>query len=165
MKLDKVFINSIASTTVMTLFSHIIAEMEKENFSEPLLLSNLIHRAVPQGNSEIVRTAGWAGHYTVGFTFAAAYEYCLFALKKKPSFINSTVAGIIGGLAGIAWWKTVFKTHPSPPALNYRKFYTQLFFAHVIFSWVNAVTMFISEGENENVMTNRKDVMSLQVAC
>ena len=145
MKINRLLIDSVASTTVMTLFSHIVAEMERENFSEPLLLSNLIRRIVPEANDKTARIAGWAGHYMVGFAFTATYEYYLYTVHKKPTLMNSTAAGIIGGLAGIGWWKFVFKTHPSPPALHYRKFYTQLFFAHVVFSWINAAATSLTE--------------------
>jgi hypothetical protein len=146
-KLGKTLAAAISGTTFMTLFSHMVAEVEQENFSEPLLLSKLLHRVTPALNTTTARIAGWGAHYAVGIAFEAVYEQCLAASGRKPNKTNGLVMGAASGVAGIAAWKLAFKIHPAPPELNYRKFYTQLFFAHLVFGLVAATTYRIIEND------------------
>lgn len=141
MKLNKLIITSVAGTTFMTLFSHIVSELEDENFSEPRLLGRLANRLMPNISKQASILLGWAAHYTVGSMFAAPYQFYLSKQNKKPTLINSLAAGAAGGVAGIAMWKATFAAHPAPPAITYRKFYTQLFFAHMVFGAVTGATL------------------------
>jgi hypothetical protein len=157
MKLSKLIISAATGTTFMTLFSHIIAEVEAENFSEPHLLASLAHRLLPGANQKATRLLGWGAHYFVGALFAAPYQYYLNHQHKKPTLINSLTAGAIGGVAGIAMWKATFKAHPIPPRIPYNKFYTQLFFAHLVFGLAAGATLHLLEQSENKHQTAGKD--------
>lgn len=145
MHFSKLILSAAAGTTFMTLFSHLVAEIEDENFSEPLLLAKLLHSAVPAINKRTSKALGWTAHYAVGAAFAAPYQAYLSKNHKHPTVANSLIAGAAGGLAGIAMWKTTFKVHPLSPNLPYGKFYTQLFAAHLIFGLVTGATLRLLE--------------------
>jgi hypothetical protein len=129
-----VLISGITGTTFMTLFSYLVLELEKENYSEPERLGQLVHNLLPIINKKESRITGWAGHYMVGLVFAAVYVYLWEKKLVKPSFKNNLLIGGISGIAAVAIWKTTFKLHPLPPALNFDKYYLQLVPAHVVFA-------------------------------
>jgi len=129
-----VLISGITGTTFMTLFSYLVSEIEKENYSEPERLGQLTHNLLPIISKRESQLTGWAGHYLVGLAFAAAYVHLWKKKQIKPSFKNNLLIGGISGIAAVAIWKTTFKMHPLPPALNFDKYYLQLVPAHVVFA-------------------------------
>jgi hypothetical protein len=140
MKADKVIISGMAGTSLMTLFSYIASEYKKENFSEPELLAKLIDDGLPNGQKELALPAGWAAHYGIGLSFSVVYHIMLKILKAKPSALNGLLFGAAGGVIGIASWKLFFKSHPSPPNIDFKNYYRQLFLAHCVFGLTAALT-------------------------
>ncbi|MDB5010209.1 MAG: hypothetical protein JWQ06_998, partial [Mucilaginibacter sp.] len=130
----------ITGTTFMTLFSHMIGDFEKENFSEPNLLSQLFDRLVPGQTEKISKVVGWNAHFLIGILFALAYVELWDAQKLKPTVKNGILLGGISGVIAIAVWKTTFKMHPAPPGINFKKYYTQLWVAHVVFAIFSTLT-------------------------
>ncbi|MBV9962717.1 MAG: hypothetical protein JO072_10755 [Parafilimonas sp.] len=129
----KVVLPSIAATSLMTLCSYVIAEQEKKNFSEPKLLAKIERRQldVPK---QMQLPAGWATHYGVGIIIATLFELYKNYFGAKPAFRHSIIFGISAGLLSIAAWQQLLKMLPQKQRSFYRKFYTQLFFAHLIFA-------------------------------
>ena len=134
MKAEEIIIPGIAGTTVMTIFSKIAGEMVNENFSEPDLLSKLYHRLAPAEPKPIAKVVGWLGHYAVGALFSTVYNKLWDKKLVKASGKNSIWLGALSGVLAIGVWKTTFKLHPAPPGIDYKKYYAQLFFAHIVFA-------------------------------
>ena len=134
MKAEEIIIPGIAGTTIMTLFSKAIGEMANENFSEPDLLSKLYHRLAPTEPKPVAKLVGWLGHYAVGALFSAAYNKLWNERLVKASGKNSVWLGALSGILAIGIWKSTFTIHPIPPGIDFKKYYAQLFFAHIVFA-------------------------------
>jgi hypothetical protein len=129
MKMAGVIADSLAGTTAMTLFSYLISDKKKKNYSEPELLAAMVHNVAPKLDKKTALSAGWALHYAIGVGMMTAFR----AASKKGSVTRPLVFGIVGGLIGVAAWRAMFKKHPNPPAADRKGFYKQLVPAHVIF--------------------------------
>lgn len=140
MKISKIFLPATTGTSLMTLFSHFVSEMENKNFSEPQLLAAFEKRILPDLPNESALLAGWLSHYGIGILFTLMYDFWLVKNNKQPAFKTGFLFGAASGVAGIAMWKILFHIHPAPPALPLRKFFTQLFVAHCIFGIAVAET-------------------------
>jgi len=134
MKAEDIILPGITGTTFMTIFSQVVGEIEDENFSEPDLLAQLYHRLQPGKTEANAKTAGWVGHYAVGTMFSAAFNALWVNKLVKASGKNGVWLGAVSGALAIAVWKNTFKMHPLPPGINFKKYYTQLFFAHIVFA-------------------------------
>ena len=134
MKAEEIIIPGIAGTTFMTLFSEAAGQIANENFSEPDLLSKLYHRLAPAEPKPIAKLMGWLGHYAVGLMFSSVYNKLWDKKLVKASGKNSIWLGTASGALAIGVWKTTFTTHPAPPGIDFKKYYTQLFLAHVVFA-------------------------------
>jgi hypothetical protein len=133
MKAKEALIPGIVGTTFMTVFSHLAGDIAQENFSEPDLLSKLFNRVVKESPRELSTLVGWKAHYLIGVLFALAYAELWDKKKVKPSIKSGLLLGGLSGIAAIAVWGTAFKLHPAPPGINFKKYYAQLWVAHVIF--------------------------------
>ncbi|MGZ5134833.1 MAG: hypothetical protein ACXWCG_06775, partial [Flavitalea sp.] len=114
------------------LFSYLVSELQKENFREPEILARLMYRVVPQMNKQFSHIAGWNLHYSVGLFFAICYAK-LWARKKGSSVRSGLLLGGLTGILAIIVWKTTLVIHPSPPKINFRRFYGHIFIAHLVF--------------------------------
>lgn len=124
----------MAGTTFMTLFSYMVSAAEEENFSEPERLGQLAGRLLHKLNHQQRAALGWLGHYAVGLLFALVYVELWRSGKLKTNLVSNLWLGGISGLIAVAIWKTTFKMHPLPPALNFSKYYLQLIPAHIVFA-------------------------------
>ncbi len=134
MKAEEIIVPAIAGTTFMTLFSKAVGEIANENFSEPDLLHKLYHRLAPAEPKPIAKAVGWLSHYAVGMMFSAAYNKLWDKNLVKASGKNSIWLGAVSGALAIGVWKTTFSMHPLPPGIDFKKYYAQLFFAHIVFA-------------------------------
>jgi hypothetical protein len=134
MKAEEIIIPGVAGTTFMTLFSKALGEIANENFSEPDLLSKLYHHLAPLEPKPIAKVVGWLGHYGVGLLFSRAYNNLWDKKLVKASGKNSIWLGAASGVLAIGVWKTNFTMHPIPPGIDFKKYYAQLFFAHIVFA-------------------------------
>jgi hypothetical protein len=89
-----------------------------------------------------VKFLGWLIHYVVGFFFIFLYQVYWTASDSHPTVINGIMLGAVNGVIGICGWKFSFALHPNPPSIDFKEYYMQLFFAHVIFG-VTATAVFI----------------------
>jgi hypothetical protein len=134
MKSREVLIAGISGTTFMTLFSYLVSELEGENFSEPERLGQLAKRLLPMLSKEGKQITGWAAHYLVGLLFALVYVELWSRKKIRSSIKRNLLLGGVSGIIAVGIWKTTFKMHPLPRALNFNKYYLQLVPAHVVFA-------------------------------
>jgi hypothetical protein len=149
-KAEKIIISGIVGTTFMTLFSYIVSELAHENFSEPEHLATMIKRLVPPIDKEKSLIAGWSVHYAIGFLFCLVYFELWRSGKIKPTVTNGVLLGTVSGLIAVIVWKLTFKSHPSPPWVDYTNYYRQLVPAHVIFAVLATVTYrYILTGSDE----------------
>ena len=78
--------------------------------------------------------AGWATHYAVGVIMTLIFEVYKLYFNKKPALYHIIIFGTFSGLAGITAWRILFKMLPQRSYKFYKKFYLQLFVAHLIFA-------------------------------
>jgi hypothetical protein len=130
---QKILLPSITATSLMTLFSHLIAEEEKKNFSESKLLGKIEKKQlhVPK---QFAIPAGWATHYTIGVMMTLLFETYKLCINKKPAVYHTTIFGVFAGVLSIGAWSQLLKMLPKRSGNYYKKFYMQLFFAHLIFA-------------------------------
>jgi len=134
MKAKEVLITGITGTTFMTAFSYAVSLAEKENYSEPERLGQLIHGLLPMLNEEEYKTSGWTLHFAVGLLFAMVYIELWRKKMIKPTLVNNTLIGAASGIIAAGIWKAAFKMHPLPPQLRFNKYYFQLVPAHIVFA-------------------------------
>lgn len=140
MKITRTVGAGIAGTTLMTLFSYLASAYSRKNFKEPELLAVLTKRLLPAEYKPLHTPAGWAIHYGMGTSLSLLYEKILSHNNSRRSTGNGLLLGFASGLAGILIWKAVFSLHPLPPKTDFKRFYTQLLLAHLVF----AVTTLLS---------------------
>jgi hypothetical protein len=130
---QKIILPSITATSIMTLFSYLIAEEEKKNFSESKLLGKIEKKQlhIPK---QFALSAGWATHYTVGVMMTLLFEMYKLCVNKKPAVYHTIMYGTFAGLLAIGAWSRLLKMLPQRSGNYYKKFYLQLFFAHLIFA-------------------------------
>lgn len=138
MKLSKIIIAGIAGTTFMTLYSYYVSKKEKQEFTEPVLLNELIDGSenLPDIDNDEKEShpAGWLIHYVLGFVFVISYYFIWRRALQSPSVIKGLLIGSASGAIGISVWKIMFASNSHPPHNNRYRYYRQLFIAHIIFS-------------------------------
>jgi hypothetical protein len=130
--IPKTLFSAATATAAMTLFSYIVSDIKDQNFREPALLADYTKRDLGT-SKKVSKPLGWVLHYGVGIGFTAGYELLLRFAGKHPTLKNGTLYGAAAGILGILSWKTVFDAHLLPPKTSRKKFYAQLFAAHLIF--------------------------------
>lgn len=120
----------------MTLYSYIISRKEKEQFTEPFLLNELIDRSenLPDIEDKKTNPAGWLIHYGLGLVFVLSYWLLWRRSLKSPGIVKGLVIGAASGLIGIMSWKIMFASNDNPPRNDRYGYYRQLFVAHLVFS-------------------------------
>lgn len=134
MKLLLIFVAAVVATSCMTLFSYILSNIKSSQFREPELLNSLICRSTsikltPSKNSGL----GWAIHYLIGFLFIVLFHLIWNLTGLEPNVITGAVLGFVAGIVGITGWIIMFKLNPKEPQIEFKNFYLQLLFAHIIF--------------------------------
>jgi hypothetical protein len=133
MIVKKVLLPSVVATSLMTLFSYLIAETENKNFSEPELLAKIEKKNLDV-SKQFALPAGWLTHYSIGVLINLFFDITWEQFKIKSTFNRGITSGVLGGLIAIGAWRLLFAALPKRSANYYKKFYTQLFIAHIIFS-------------------------------
>lgn len=117
----------------MTLFSYYAANKWDSPFREPPLLNKLLYRSPIYHWQTLPVLPGWIFHYFIGLIFVSIYHFIWKETLIAPTIMSGSIMGFINGFIGIIGWALVFKVHPDPPAVNRKKYYIQLLFAHMIF--------------------------------
>lgn len=134
--LIQLLIVSIMATSAMTWFSYAMSNNFRELYKEPVLLTYAIDKMKIDLSPQSKKTWGWLLHYIIGFLFVVGYHIIWVKDIVPISPLSSLILGVISGVVGIISWIIIFKmTHYHPP-IDFRGYYIQLFFAHVIFAIV-----------------------------
>jgi hypothetical protein len=133
MTAQKIILPAITATSVMTVFSYLIAHYEKKNFSESELLGKIEKKQL-RLLKQLELPAGWATHYAVGVIMSLMFELYKNNFRTKSTLQQIIIFGTFGGLLGMSAWKLLFKMLPERSYKFYKKFYSQLFVAHLIFA-------------------------------
>lgn len=134
MDIIKILIATLIGTSLMTLFSYAVSEAFRKLFKEPVLLNLLRDRAGMVDISDARKDAfGWILHFLVGLAFVIIYDRIWAWTDLEPSWLNGLIFGAVSGVVGILSWMTMFALHPREPKNDFKHYYWQLFFAHIIF--------------------------------
>ena len=134
MIVKKVLLPSVVATSIMTLFSYLITDTENKNFSEPELLAKIEKKKLA-ASKQFALPAGWITHYMVGVLMTLFFDITWQQFKIKSTFHRGIISGFLGGLIAMGSWRLLFAALPKRSAKYYKKFYTQLFIAHIVFAF------------------------------
>jgi hypothetical protein len=140
MKTKTRLLPGVTATTLMSIFSYTVSSSKDKNFKEPKLLAEMVEQFLPDKDKKMATPTGWVMHYTMGCLMTLVFQEVWKKAKTKPSFVQGVVAGLIGGVTGILIWKTVFKVHPNPPQIPFKRYYGHLMLAHLVFGISAALT-------------------------
>ncbi|MEO6733498.1 MAG: hypothetical protein ABIN01_19905 [Ferruginibacter sp.] len=143
MKPSKILLAATAGTTAMTVYSYTLAEIKSENFKEPQLLAQLLSTIDRPLNRTSASITGWAIHYLVGLIFTLFYERMVKSAGENSIIKQGIMMGSVNGVIAMIGWQITRRIHPSPPQIAYKKFFGQLFIAHVVFGIVT--TLFLKK--------------------
>lgn len=135
---------SIAATSSMTLFSYAVSENFRELYKEPVLLTFVLTKAKVDLSSDSKTNLGWILHYVIGFLFVLSYHLLWHYDILPISPLTALLLGAVSGIIGIVGWMFMFKFTNHQPPIDFKGYYIQLFFAHVIFGLVATAVYFLS---------------------
>ncbi|TDW52118.1 hypothetical protein EV144_101801 [Flavobacterium sp. 270] len=130
----QLLIVSIIATAAMTSFSCFMSKQFQELYKEPVLLSFVLSKLKMELSVKSEKILGWLLHFLIGFLFVLAY-YVLWVKDILPiSTLSALLLGAISGIIGIICWMFIFKMSNHQPHIDFKGYYLQLFFAHIIFA-------------------------------
>ncbi|WP_264537446.1 hypothetical protein [Flavobacterium sp. N1736] len=132
----QIVISTIAATSLMTLFSYAVSASTRELYKEPVLLTYIFTKFHIEVSPKTKNILAWLLHYIIGLLFVIAYHYLWFYNIFEFSWRVAFLFGAISGIIGILGWIVLFEIVPQKPNIDFKGYYTQLFFAHVIFGLV-----------------------------
>jgi len=134
MEIAVILLAAIVATTMMTAFSYLMSAAFRELYKEPLLLQYLMTRFHFELSGSWRVAAGWVVHYGIGLFFVLAY-YILWRWNLHDiTWISALIYGMIIGIIGIGGWVIMFNLSNYKPRIDFKGYYLQLFFAHIIFA-------------------------------
>lgn len=135
---------SIGATSAMTWFSYFVSKKFQKLYKEPILLSTLFSEFTMNLSVGLKRKLGWILHYLIGFLFVLGYHAIWVKDILSISLLNALLLGIISGVIGIISWVFIFKITRYHTPIDFKGYYIQLFFAHIIFALVATLLYFIT---------------------
>lgn len=132
--LIQITIVSAAATSIMTLFSYIMSAQFRELYKEPVLLTLILVKTKLQTSIQTKQVLAWLLHYLIGFAFVLSFHLLWVNGFVDLSIINGFLLGSIIGTIGIIGWVFIFKIADYKPKIDFKGYYLQLFFAHVLFA-------------------------------
>jgi len=139
----QILVATIAATSAMTLFSYAISASFRELYKEPVLLTFLLVQLKIDVSIKTKAILAWLLHYFIGFIFVFIYHLVWIHNILQLSFLNALLLGAASGIIGITGWILLFKLSNYKPDIDYKGYYIQLFFAHVIFGLVAALFYYL----------------------
>ena len=134
--ITQLLVVSIMATSAMTWFSYAMSNSFRKLYKEPVLLTYAIDKMKIELSPQSKKTWGWLLHYIIGFLFVVGYHIIWVKDILPISPLSALILGVISGVVGIISWIIIFKmTHHHPP-IDFKGYYIQLFFAHIIFAIV-----------------------------
>lgn len=138
----QILIASIAATSAMTLFSYIISKSFRELYKEPVLLTFILSKLNLDLSIKTKTILAWLLHYFIGLIFVIIYHILWFYNILKLSLLSALLLGAVSGIIGIISWMFMFKITDHKPQIDYKGYYIQLFFAHIIFGITAALVYY-----------------------
>jgi len=140
----QILVATIAATSAMTLFSYVVSASFRELYKEPVLLTFLLAQFKIEVSLKSKATLAWLLHYFIGFIFVLIYHLLWGNNILKLSLLNAVLLGSISGIIGIIGWMIMFRLADYKPNIDFKGYYIQLFFAHIIFGLVAALFYYLS---------------------
>ncbi|WP_343707343.1 hypothetical protein [Flavobacterium sp.] len=125
---------AIGATSAMTWFSYAMSENFRELYNEPVLLGFALRKTKISLSEKSQKTWGWLIHYIIGFLFVMGYHIIWVKDILPISPLSALILGVISGVIGILSWIVIFKMTDHQPPIDFKGYYIQLFFAHIIFA-------------------------------
>lgn len=138
----QILIASIAATSAMTLFSYIISKSFRELYKEPVLLTFILSKLNLDLSIKTKTILAWLLHYFIGLIFVIIYHILWFYNILKLSLLSALLLGAVSGIVGIISWMLMFKITDHKPQIDFKGYYIQLFFAHIIFGITAALVYY-----------------------
>ena len=126
---------AIGATSAMTWFSYVMSKSFQELYKEPVLLSFALKKTNISLSKKSQKTLGWLIHYIIGFLFVVGYHIVWVKNMLPVSPLSALILGVISGVIGILSWIVIFKMTDHQPPIDFKGYYIQLFFAHIIFAF------------------------------
>ncbi|MEP7092812.1 MAG: hypothetical protein ABI793_02060 [Flavobacterium sp.] len=139
----QLIIVSILATSAMTLFSYAMSESFRELYKEPVLLTFLLIKLNIEVSVQTKKYLAWLLHYFIGFLFVLAYHILWFYNILYISVLSAFLLGIASGIIGIIGWVIMFKIADYKPKIDFKGYYIQLFFAHIIFAVIATAAYYL----------------------
>ena len=140
----QILVATIEATSAMTLFSYAVSASFRELYKEPVLLTFLLAQLKIEVSLKSRATLAWLLHYFIGFIFVLIYHFLWVNDILKLSILNALLLGSISGIIGIIGWMIMFRLADYKPNIDFKGYYIQLFFAHIIFGVVAALFYYLS---------------------
>lgn len=140
MKKTNALIPSFIGTSLMTILSYSVSVSKSKNFKEPELLAALVSVLFAKQYKFLAIPSGWTMHYMMGFLMTVIFQERWRISNRKPTIKEGIYAGLIGGLAGIYIWKTIFKISANSPKTPVKSYFGHLLIAHAVFGIGVALT-------------------------
>lgn len=140
---SQIVLATIAATSAMTLFSYAISASFRELYKEPVLLTFLLTQLKIDVSIKTKATLAWLLHYFIGFIFVLIYHFLWVNNILKLSFLNALLLGSLSGIIGITGWMILFRLADYKPKIDFKGYYIQLFFAHIIFGLIAALFYYL----------------------
>jgi hypothetical protein len=134
--LSQILIATIAATSAMTLFSYVVSASARELYKEPVLLTYILSSLKIEVSPQTKTFLAWLLHYIIGLFFVLVYHYLWVNNVVEMSWPAAFVLGALSGIVGILGWVLLFKIVPQKPNIDFKGYYVQLFFAHIVFAIV-----------------------------
>ncbi len=135
---------SIGATSAMTWFSYFVSKKFQKLYKEPVLLCTLFGEFNINLSVGLKRKLGWMLHFLIGFLFVVVYHVVWAKDILSVSLLSALLLGIISGGIGIIGWVFIFKITRYQTPIDFKGYYIQLFFAHIIFALVATLLYFIT---------------------
>jgi len=121
----------LISVITMTLFSILVNVYTKYELREHILLKRIAKASALLPSKPYI---GLIIHFCFGLGFMLLFEGLWIITPMDKSLLWAIAIGGLMGFLGILGWKLLFKCYPLFPDINFKLYYIQLFFAHIIFS-------------------------------
>ena len=139
----QLLIITIVATSAMTWFSYVMSKNFRELYKEPVLLSFALKKTNINLSEKSRKILGWLIHYIIGFLFVMGYHIVWVKDILPISPLSALILGVISGVIGILSWIIIFKMTNHQPPIDFKGYYIQLFFAHIIFAFTATALYYI----------------------
>lgn len=128
-----ILITALFAMVTMTAFSYLISKSFKELYKEPVLLTYFLDALHLEVSENLKIILAWILHYLIGLGFVVGYHLIWTNELLPLTWTIGLLLGTLSGIIGIIGWIFIFKYTKHEPKIDYKGYYIQLLFAHIIF--------------------------------